>query len=179
MKKIKAILLDKTNISRAITRISHEIVESNPDLDLLVIIGIRTRGEPIAKRIVDNIKRFHKKEVKLGILDVTFYRDDFSTSLGSPEIGPSDINFDITNKNVILIDDVLYTGRTIRAALDELFSFGRPSKIQLGVLVDRGHRELPIKADFIGKNYPTATNEHVHVLLEEIDNKDEVNIVEY
>ena len=121
----------------------------------------------------------YKKEVDFGTLDVTFYRDDFSTNLGSPEVGPSDITFNINKKNIILIDDVLYTGRTIRAALDELFSFGRPSNIKLGVLVDRGHRELPIKADFIGKNYPTAVHEHVHVLLKEIDNKDEVNIVEY
>ena len=180
MTKIKAILLDKDKISKAILRLTHEIAEnSNNELKSLAIIGIRTRGESIAKRIVDNIKKIYDKKVLFGTLDVTFYRDDFRTNLGSPQVGPSDINFDVNNKNIILIDDVLYTGRTIRAAMDELFSFGRPSKIKLGVLIDRGHRELPLKADFIGKNYPTSSNEHVHVLLEEHDGKDEINIVEY
>ena len=179
MKKVKAILLDQTQISNALLRLSHEIVENFSDLSSIGLVGIRTRGEPIAKRIAQNIKNLYKKEVDFGTLDVTFYRDDFSTNLGSPEVGPSDINFDVNNKNIILIDDVLYTGRTIRAALDEIFSFGRPSKVKLCVLVDRGHRELPIKADFIGKNYPTAANEHVDVLLNEIDNKEEVNVIEY
>jgi len=179
MNKVKAVLLNKTEISNAILRLSHQIVESFSDLDSIGIIGIRTRGEPLAKRIVKNIKTLYKKDVDFGTLDVTFYRDDFSTNLGSPEVGPSDIKFNINKKNIILIDDVLYTGRTIRAALDELFSFGRPATVKLGVLVDRGHRELPIKADFIGKNYPTALNEHIHVLLKETDNKEEVNIVQY
>mgnify|MGYP001159932882 CR=1 FL=1 len=179
MKKIKSVLLNEKEISKAMLRLSHEIVENFSDLDSIGIIGIRTRGEPLAKRIVNNIKKLYKKEINFGTLDVTFYRDDFSTNLGSPEVGPSEINFDINKKNIILIDDVLYTGRTIRAALDELFSYGRPSKVKLGVLVDRGHRELPIKADFIGKNYPTAAHEHIHVLLKETDNIEEVNIVEY
>ena len=148
-------------------------------MDSIAIIGIRTRGEIIAKRIVENIQTHYNKQVDLGILDVTFYRDDFSENLGSPKVGPSDIKFDISNRNIILIDDVLYTGRTIRAGMDEVFSFGRPSSIQLGVLVDRGHRELPIKADFIGRNFPTSDNEHIHVLVDEVDNKDEVNLVEY
>jgi len=179
MSKIKTRLLDKTEMSKMILRLSHEIVENQKILDSIAIIGIRTRGEIIARRIVENIQNHYNKQVDLGILDVTFYRDDFSENLGSPKVGPSDIKFDISNRNIILIDDVLYTGRTIRAAMDEVFSFGRPSSIQLGVLVDRGHRELPIKADFIGKNFPTADNEHIHVLVDEVDNKDEVNLVEY
>ena len=179
MSKIKTRLLDQTEISKMILRLSHEIVENQKTLDSIAIIGIRTRGEIIARRITENIQNHYNKQVDLGILDVTFYRDDFSENLGSPKVGPSDIKFDISNRHIILIDDVLYTGRTIRAAMDEIFSFGRPSCIQLGVLVDRGHRELPIKADFIGKNFPTSDNEHIHVLVDEIDNKDEVNLVEY
>ena len=179
MRKIKAKLLDGSQMSKILTRLSHEIVEGQKSLDSIAIIGIRTRGEIFAKKIVDNIEKKYKKKVDFGILDVTFYRDDFSKNLGSPKVGPSDIPFDVNNKNIILIDDVLYTGRTIRAAMDELFSFGRPSCIQLGVLIDRGHRELPIKADFIGKNFPTSNNEHIHVLVNEIDGKDEVTLVEY
>jgi len=179
MSKIKTRLLDKNEMSKMILRLSHEIVENQKTLDSIAIIGIRTRGEIIARGIVDNIQNHYNKQVDLGVLDVTFYRDDFSENLGSPKVGPSDIKFNITNRNIILIDDVLYTGRTIRAAMDEIFSFGRPSSIQLGVLVDRGHRELPIKADFIGKNFPTSDNEHIHVLVDEVDNKDEVNLVEY
>ena len=179
MSKIKVKLLDGSQMSKILTRLSHEIVEDQTLLDSIAIIGIRTRGEIFAKKIVDNIQNIYKKKVDFGILDVTFYRDDFSQNLGSPKVGPSDITFDINNKNIVLIDDVLYTGRTIRAAMDELFSFGRPSSIKLGVLIDRGHRELPIKADFIGKNFPTSNNEHIHVLVSEIDGKNEVNIVEY
>ena len=179
MSKIKVKLLDGSQMSKILTRLSHEIVEDQKLLDSIAIIGIRTRGEIFAKKIVDNIQNIYKKKVDFGILDVTFYRDDFSQNLGSPKVGPSDITFDINNKNIVLIDDVLYTGRTIRAAMDELFSFGRPSSIKLGVLIDRGHRELPIKADFIGKNFPTSNNEHIHVLVSEIDGKNEVNIVEY
>ena len=179
MTKIKTKLLDGSEMSKILTRLSHEIVENQKSLDSIAIIGIRTRGEVFARKIVDNIKRLYKKKVDFGILDVTFYRDDFSKNLGSPKVGPSDITFDVNNKNIILIDDVLYTGRTIRAAMDELFSFGRPASIKLGVLVDRGHRELPIRADYIGKNFPTSNNEHIHVLVDEIDGKDEVNLVEY
>ena len=179
MSKVKKILLNKNDISKTILRLSHEIVENHKSLDSIAIVGIRTRGESIARRIVQNIKKHYNENVDLGILDVTFYRDDFSENLGSPKVGPSDIKFDINNKIIVLIDDVLYTGRTIRAAMDEIFSFGRPSAIKLGVLVDRGHRELPIKADFIGKNFPTSEKEHIHVLVDEIDNKDEVNLLEY
>ena len=178
-KKIKANLLDEKQIQKTLVRLSHEIIEKNSNLKNLAIIGIRTRGDVIAHRIHKIIKDISKVNLEIGTLDVTFYRDDFKTNLGSPKVGPSNILFNIDKKNIILIDDVLYTGRTIRAAMDELFSFGRPASIKLGVLVDRGHRELPIKADYIGKSFPTSNNEHIHVLVNEIDNKDEVNLVEY
>ncbi len=176
---MKKILLDENAIDKLILRLSHEIIESENSIDSIAIVGIRTRGETIAKRIVENITKNYTEKVQYGVLDVTFYRDDFSSNLGSPEVGPSNIPFDVNNKIIILIDDVLYTGRTIRAAIDEIFSFGRPSAIKLGVLVDRGHRELPIKADFIGKNYPTAQNEHVHVLVKEVDGLNQVELVKY
>ena len=177
MNKIKANLLDGPQMSKILTRLSHEIVEDQESLDSIAIIGIRTRGEIFAKKIVENIQNIYKKNVDYGILDVTFYRDDFSENLGSPKVGPSDISFDVNNKIIILIDDVLYTGRTVRAAIDEIFSFGRPANIKLGVLVDRGHRELPIKADFVGKNFPTSQNEHIHVLVKDIDGLNQVKLV--
>ena len=176
---MKKILLNEVDIDKTLLRISHEIVEWAGSLDSLAIVGIRTRGEIIAKRITENIISHYNAKVQYGILDVTFYRDDFSSNLGSPKVGPSDISFDVNNKKIVLIDDVLFTGRTIRAAIDEIFSFGRPSIIKLGVLVDRGHRELPIKADFIGKNFPTAQNEHIHVLVKEIDGSNKIELVEY
>ena len=179
MKKIKAKLLGKSAIRSALLRLSYEIIEKNINLDEVVLIGIRTRGEYLAQRIHQNIQQISEKEIPLGTLDVTFYRDDFRTNLGSPKIGASNILFEIEGKTVILIDDVLYTGRTIRAAMDEIFTYGRPSSIQLGVLVDRGHRELPIRADYVGKNYPTANNEHIHVYLEDVDDEDAVILVEY
>ena len=177
--KNKSTLLNKEQISNLILRLSHEIIESQKSIDSIAVVGIRTRGEIIAKRIIQNIYENYKKKIDFGILDVTFYRDDFSENLGSPKVGPSDISFNVNNKNIILIDDVLFTGRTVRAAMDELFAFGRPDSIKLGVLVDRGHRELPIRADFIGKNFPTSDNEHVHVLVSEIDGDDKVNLVKY
>jgi len=179
MKKVKAHLQDKNDLKRTMMRLSHEIIERNPDLNKMAIVGIRTRGEIIAQRIAKSISDIGKSKIDNGTLDVTFYRDDFRTSFGSPQVGPSDIKFDVTDKNIILIDDVLYTGRTIRAAMDEIFSYGRPASIQLGVLVDRGHRELPIKTDFVGKNYPTSINEHIHVHIKEVDGKDEVLLMEY
>ena len=179
MIKNKANLLDESKIKRILIRLAHEIIEKNSDLENLAIIGIRTRGDIIAKRLFSIIKDISKKDINIGTLDVTFYRDDFRTNLGSPKVGPSKILFDIDKKNIILIDDVLYTGRTIRAAMDEIFSLGRPSKIQLGVLIDRGHRELPIKADYVGKNYPTSFNEHIHVYLNEVDKNESVELVEY
>ena len=179
MIKNKANLLDADKINKTLVRLSHEIVEKNPNLKDLAIIGIRTRGDIIAKRLFSIIKDISQKQINIGTLDVTFYRDDFRTNLGSPKVGPSKILFEIDKKNIILIDDVLYTGRTIRAAMEEIFSLGRPNKIQLGVLIDRGHRELPIKADYVGKNYPTSINEHIHVYLNEFDNKESVELVEY
>lgn len=179
MKKIKAYLQDENDLKRTLMRISHEIIEKSPDLNQIAIVGIRTRGEIIAQRITKSISEITNTNIDNGTLDVTFYRDDFRTNVGSPQVGPSDIKFDVSDKNIILIDDVLYTGRTIRAAMDEIFSYGRPASIQLGVLVDRGHRELPIKTDFVGKNYPTSINEHIHVHIKEIDGKDEVLLMEY
>ena len=174
---MKKILLDKIGVDKLLLRISHEIVDSLGCSEKIAVIGIRTRGDIIAKRIVNNIALNYSVEVEYGVLDVTFHRDDFSSNLGSPKVGPSNIPFDVNDRKIVLIDDVLYTGRTIRAAIDEIFSFGRPSEIKLGVLVDRGHRELPIKADFIGKNYPTSQNEHIHVLVNEVDDVDKVELV--
>jgi len=179
MIKNKANLLNADKIKRILIRLAHEIIEKNPNLKDLAIIGIRTRGDIIAKRLLSIIKDISQKEINIGTLDVTFYRDDFRTNLGNPKVGPSKILFDINKKNIILIDDVLYTGRTIRAAMEEIFSLGRPNKIQLGVLIDRGHRELPIRADYVGKNYPTSFNEHIYVYLNETDNNENVELVEY
>ena len=178
-KKIKADLLDEKQIRKTLVRLAHEIIEKNSNLDNLAIIGIRTRGDIIAKRIHSIIKDISKVNVESGTLDVTFYRDDFKTNLGSPKVGPSEILFNVDKKNIILVDDVLYTGRTIRAAMDEIFSLGRPKKIQLAVLIDRGHRELPIKSNYVGKNYPTSFNEHIHVYLNETDNDESVKLLEY
>ena len=178
-KKIKADLLDEKQIQKTLIRLSHEIIEKNSDLDNLAIIGIRTRGDIIAKRIHSIIKDISNVNIETGTLDVTFYRDDFKTNLGSPKVGPSEILFNVDKKNIILVDDVLYTGRTIRAAMDEIFSLGRPKKIQLAVLIDRGHRELPIKSNYVGKNYPTSFNEHIHVYLNETDNDESVKLLEY
>jgi len=177
MKKIK--LLDKQSMTKVIRRLAYEIIDKNNDMDNVAIVGIRTRGEIIANRIVDIINKKLKKNIMHGILDVTFYRDDFSSNWGSPKVGPSNISFDVNNITIILVDDVLYTGRTIRAAIDEIFSFGRPGKIQLVALVDRGHRELPFKANYVGKNYPTSDNEHIHVYVDEIDNNEEICLKRY
>ena len=179
MIKNKAILLNANKINRTLIRLAHEIVEKNSNLEELAIIGIRTRGDFIANRIALIIKEITKTEINKGTMDVTFYRDDFKTNFGTPKVGPSNILFNINSKNIILIDDVLYTGRTIRAAMEELFSMGRPNKVQLAVLIDRGHRELPIKADYVGKNYPTSFNEHIHVYLSEFDDRESVELVEY
>ena len=178
-KKIKANLLDEKQIQKTLVRLSHEIIEKNSNLKNLAIIGIRTRGDVIAHRIHKIIKDISKVNLEIGTLDVTFYREDFKTNLGSPKVGPSNILFNVDKKNIILIDDVLYTGRTIRAAMDEIFSLGRPNRIQLGVLIDRGHRELPITPNYIGKNYPTSFNEHIHVYLNETDNTEGVELMEY
>jgi len=176
--KEKAKILDKEAIQRALMRIAHEILEKNKGTQDLCLIGIRNRGAYLAKRLSDNIAAIEKSAPAVGALDITLYRDDLTLIGAKPLVRKTEISFDIQDKNVVLVDDVLYTGRTIRAALDALIDFGRPQSIQLAVLVDRGHRELPIRADFVGKNIPTAQNETVEVRLEEVDGKDEVVIVE-
>ncbi|MEK6733334.1 MAG: bifunctional pyr operon transcriptional regulator/uracil phosphoribosyltransferase PyrR [Candidatus Omnitrophota bacterium] len=168
----------KEEIERAITRISHEIIENNKGVKALAIIGIRTRGYVLAERIAKVINNLYGTKLDVGALDITFYRDDLSLVAEQPVIHNTEIDFDIENKNIILVDDVLYTGRTIRCALDAIIDFGRPGAIQLAVLVDRGHRELPIRADYVGKNLPTSQKELVQVKLEEIDNEDSVYIEE-
>ena len=175
---IKAKIIDETGLSRTITRLAHEILERNKGSENIILIGMRTRGEFLAKRIQNKIEEIDSNLPTLGILDATLYRDDFRTRLKQPEVSVTDITFDITEKDVILIDDVLYTGRTTRAALDALMDLGRPSSIQFCVLVDRGHREMPIKADFIGKNIPTSLNEEVKVKMHEIDDEDAVYLIE-
>lgn len=175
---IKAKLVDKPGISRIITRMAHEILERNKGAKNLVLIGMKTRGEFLANRIFNKIKEIENIELPLGFLDVTLYRDDFRTRIKQPQVSVSNITFDINEKSVIIIDDVLYTGRTVRGALNAIMEFGRPSNIQLCVLVDRGHRELPIKADYIGKNVPTSINESVKVKLQEIDGEDAIFLIE-
>ncbi len=169
-------LLNAEEFSNAIKRLSHEIIEGNRNIDSLALIGIRSRGDIIADRVRKNITEISGEQLDIGYIDVTFHRDDFKTNLGTPKVGPSEIMFSVDKKNIILIDDVLYTGRTIRAAMDEIFTFGRPESIKLLAFVDRGHRELPIKADYVGKNYPTADNEQVYVHLNEVDGSDAVVI---
>ncbi|MDP2905862.1 MAG: bifunctional pyr operon transcriptional regulator/uracil phosphoribosyltransferase PyrR [Candidatus Omnitrophota bacterium] len=174
----KAKILDQEAINRALTRIAHEIMEKNRSTKELCLIGIRNRGAFLAKRLANAIEKIDNAPAAVGILDITLYRDDLTLIAAKPLVRKTEIDFDISDKNVVLVDDVLYTGRTIRAALDALIDFGRPKSIQLAVLVDRGHRELPIRADFVGKNIPTAKNETVEVRLEETDGLDEVAIVE-
>jgi pyrimidine operon attenuation protein/uracil phosphoribosyltransferase len=176
--KVKAKVVDKEGLNRVITRIAHEILERNKGTKNLVLIGMRTRGEFLARRIFEKIKQIENMEIPLGVLDVTLYRDDFRTSLKQPQVSVSDITFDINEKDVVLIDDVLYTGRTVRSALNALMDFGRPSSIQFFVLVDRGHRELPIRADYVGKNIPTASSEEIKVKMQEIDGEDAIYLVE-
>jgi len=176
--KEKAKIMDKDAIEKALMRISHEIIEKQKDLKDVAIVGIRKRGEHLARRIAGNIKKISKKELPVGALDITLYRDDLTQISEQPVIQATEINFDIDGKKIILVDDVLYTGRTIRCALDALIDFGRPSQIQLVVLIDRGHRELPIRADYVGKNVPTSLKEDVEVKLLEIDGEDEVVIAE-
>lgn len=167
-------LLDEIAMGRAIIRIAHEILEKNKGTQDLVLVGIKTRGVPIAKRIAAKIKEFEGVELVVGTLDITLYRDDLSKDQIDPVVQGSHIPHNITNKTVILVDDVLYTGRTARAALDAIMDIGRPTIIQLAVLVDRGHRELPIRADYVGKNVPTAKTEIVKVKLLETDGENTV-----
>ena len=171
--------MDSQAINRSVTRLAHEILERNNGAQELMLIGILTRGEPLAIRLKKLIKSIAKIEIPIGFVDITFHRDDFRSRLVVPQVKGSNIQDSINDKVVVLVDDVLFTGRTIRAAMDELNAFGRPSNIQLAVLVDRGHRELPIRADFVGKNIPTHEGEYVKVWLKEIDNKDSVTLQNY
>jgi pyrimidine operon attenuation protein/uracil phosphoribosyltransferase len=175
--KEKAKVMQDREIEKALSRLAHEILEKITDVRRLVIIGIRSRGAYLAERIAGKVKEIAKVEVPLGIMDITLYRDDLSTIGPHPIVRSTEIPFDITGKEVVLVDDVLYTGRTVRAALDELTDFGRSQVIRLAVLVDRGHRELPIRADYVGKNIPTSREEMVEVRLKEVDGREEVVIV--
>ena len=174
------IVLDADRVNRSLTRIAHEILERNRSLDDLALVGIRTRGVPIARRIAQAIRAENRHDVPTGALDITLYRDDLMRHAVGPQplVRKTEIAFSIDDKRILLVDDVLYTGRTIRAALDALIDFGRPKAIQLIVLVDRGHRELPIKADYVGKNIPTSPAQSVQVHLIEIDGRDEVDVTE-
>src|SRR5699024_5063972 len=176
----KTTVLDEAQIGRALTRIAHEILERNKGGENLVLVGVKTRGIPLVDRLQIKIKQIEDVEVPIGELDITLYRDDLEKYPGQedPKLKSSNITVNLTGKTVILIDDVLYTGRTIRAAMDALMDIGRPSNLQLGVLVDRGHRELPIRADYVGKNIPTSEQEIVVVELDEIDEHEEVSIYE-
>ena len=176
--KEKAQLLDEKAIGRAITRISHEIIERNKGIEDVVLVGIKTRGVPIADRIGKKIQQIEGASVNTGEVDITLYRDDLKKIDVDPVINGSNVQFSIDDKIVILVDDVLYTGRTVRSALDAIIDIGRPKAIQLAVLVDRGHRELPIRADYVGKNVPTSKGEIISVKLSEIDGEDSVTINE-
>lgn len=173
----KAKILDKDTISRTLMRIAHQILEKNKGTKDLCLVGIRNRGAHLAIRLAECIEKIEQTKIPVGILDITLYRDDLSLIAPQPVVHKTEIDFDITDKNIVLVDDVLYTGRTARAALDALMDLGRPKSIQLAVLIDRGHRELPVRADYVGKNIPTSQNETIEVRLTEVDGKDEVIIV--
>ena len=174
----KAQLMDEKAISRAIIRVSHEIIEKNKGIEDIVLVGIKTRGVPIANRISKKIEQIEGTKVDIGEVDITLYRDDLKKIDVDPVLNGSNIDFNINDKIVILVDDVLYTGRTVRSALDAIIDIGRPKAIQLAVLVDRGHRELPIRADYVGKNVPTSKHEIISVKLSEIDEEESVTIKE-
>ncbi len=174
MYKEKGKILDRRGIERVLKRLAHQILEKNPAVDSFCLIGIQRRGVFLAERMKRIISEMEGTEVSSGIIDITLYRDDLTVIGPAPLVRETKIDFDINGKVVILVDDVLFTGRTVRAALDEIMDFGRPKRIELAVLVDRGHRELPVRPDFVGKNVPTSSEEVVEVRLEEIDEKDEV-----
>jgi pyrimidine operon attenuation protein/uracil phosphoribosyltransferase len=169
--------MDEKGMKRVLIRITHEIIERNKGVEELAIIGIKTRGAYLAERIAGLIKKIEEVEIPVGSMDITLYRDDISTKLEQPLIQKTDIAFDVVEKHIILVDDVLFTGRTIRAALDQIIDFGRPRSIQLAVLIDRGHRELPIRADYVGKNVPTSFDDLVQVNIKEVDGDDSVSVI--
>lgn len=172
MSRPKALLMDATQMNRALSRIAHEIIERNKGTEQVALVGIRRRGIPLAQRLAARLKAFEGREVPVGSLDITLYRDDLSELASLPVVHKSEVNFKLPGRVVVLVDDVIYTGRTARAALDALLDIGRPAAIQLAVLVDRGHRELPIRPDYVGKNVPTSPRERVEVHVTEIDGED-------
>jgi pyrimidine operon attenuation protein/uracil phosphoribosyltransferase len=176
--KDKTQILDKDAIERSLERIAHEVIEKTKSMEDTAIVGIKNRGAYLGERLADKIRDITGKRPEVGALDITLYRDDLTEVSEQPVVHQTEIDFDIHDKRIILVDDVLFTGRTIRCALDELIDFGRPKQIQLAVLIDRGHRELPIRADYVGKNVPTSLKEVVEVRIQEVDNKDEVVICE-
>lgn len=179
MMKLKSVLYDETTVGRTLKRMAHEIAENTNDAALLRLVGIKTRGVPMARRLAEHISRLEGVAVPVGVLDITLYRDDLSPeSEPDPVVSESAIDFDITGCEVVLVDDVIYTGRTARAALDALMGFGRPASIRLAALVDRGHRELPIRPDVVGKNIPTSHAEIIRVALSETDGKDAIELYE-
>jgi len=175
--RTKAVVMDRPAIERALTRISHEVLEANRGAENVALVGIVTRGAVLADRLAGRIRDIEGTEVPVGTLDISFYRDDVATRV-SPEVHRTDIPFDVEGKDIVLCDDVLFTGRTIRAAMDAIMDYGRPHSIQLAVLVDRGHRELPIRADYVGKNVPTSQRERVKARFAEHDDRDAVEILE-
>jgi pyrimidine operon attenuation protein/uracil phosphoribosyltransferase len=172
MNEPKALLMDATQMNRALSRIAHEIIERNKGTEHVALVGIRRRGIPLAQRLAARLKEFEGRDVPVGSLDITLYRDDLTELAALPVVHKSEVNFKLPGTVVVLVDDVLYTGRTARAALDALLDIGRPAAIQLAVLVDRGHRELPIRADYVGKNVPTSRRERVEVHMTEVDGED-------
>ncbi|MGI6622349.1 MAG: bifunctional pyr operon transcriptional regulator/uracil phosphoribosyltransferase PyrR [Clostridiaceae bacterium] len=176
--KLKAQIMDEISVERAIVRIAHQIIEKNHGVDDLCIIGIKTRGIPLASRLVTAIQSIEGVQVEMGKLDISLYRDDISNMSDDPVLNSTDIPFSIVNKNVILVDDVIFTGRTVRAAMDAIMALGRPATIQLAALIDRGHRELPIRTDYVGKNIPTSKAEVVSVHLKEYDGDTSVRLYE-
>jgi pyrimidine operon attenuation protein/uracil phosphoribosyltransferase len=174
----KAQIMDADDISRALKRIAHEILEKNKGGKDVILVGIRTRGAPLAKRIAELVMAIEGRQIPVGILDITLYRDDLQLVAKQPVVGKTEISGTIEDKVVVLVDDVLFTGRTIRAAMDEIMDFGRPRAIQLAVLIDRGHRELPIRADYVGKNVPTSAREAIEVKVKEQDGEDAVSVKE-
>ncbi len=170
-------ILSEADIQRAVIRISHEIIEHNQGLDKVALIGIQRRGVTLAKMIRKNLEEIEGIKVPMGILDITFYRDDLSMLSAHPVVNGTDIPFDVNGSKIVLVDDVLFTGRTIRSAIENIFDMGRPECIQLAIMIDRGHRQLPFRADYVGKNVPTSVHEHVEVELDEIDGKTQVLLI--
>ncbi len=170
--------MDEAAVRRSLTRITHEIIEKNCGTENLCLLGIRRRGVPLAAELAENLKRFEGVEVPLGSIDISLYRDDLTELSDLPETGNSEIPFDITGKKLVIVDDVIYTGRTARAAIEAVFHYGRPKLIQLAVLIDRGHRELPIRPDYVGKNIPTSHSEVVSVLVDEYDGRTGVDLMQ-